>query len=51
MLPAPWQAGQSVTNDLSALVGENAFVNLGPGGDHASEDLIILGRDDPLACG
>jgi hypothetical protein len=51
VLPAPRKAGQGVTNNLSALVGENAFIDLGPGGDHAGEDLIILGRDDPLACG
>jgi hypothetical protein len=51
MLPAPRKAGQGVTNDLGTLVGENAFINLGPGGDHPGEDLIILGRDDPLACG
>jgi hypothetical protein len=49
MLPAPRQAGQSVTNDLGALVGENAFINLGPSGDYAGKDLIILGRDNPLA--
>ena len=50
-LPAPRKAGQSVTNDLSAFVSENALINLGHGGDHASEDLIILGQDNPLACG
>jgi hypothetical protein len=51
MLPASRKAGQSVTNDLGALVSENAFVNLGPAGDHAGEDLVILGRDHPLARG
>jgi hypothetical protein len=36
---------------LSAFVSENALINLGHSGDHASEDLIVLGQDNPFARG
>ncbi len=34
--------GERIANNLSALIGENALIDLGLGAYNASEDRIIL---------
>ena len=48
-LPPAGQLGQRVAHHLIPLIGEDALVNLGCGSDHAGQDLIVVGQDDPLA--
>jgi hypothetical protein len=48
-LPVRGQTGHGVANDLITLVGQNALVDLGPGGYDIGEDVVAVAQDHPLA--